>query len=55
MSVQFARRSPRQVTQPRACISVMELENFEDALEALIASGAEHYGDCDSMERLHSL
>ncbi len=33
----------------------MELENFEDALEALIASGAEHYGDGESMERLHSL
>ena len=33
----------------------MELENFEDALEALIASGAEHYGDCESMQRLHSL
>src|SRR5580693_1322646 len=33
----------------------MELENFEDALEALIASGAQHYGDCDSMERLHQV
>ena len=28
----------------------MELETFEDALEALIASGAEHYGDGESME-----
>jgi len=33
----------------------MELENFEDALEALIASGAENYGDRDSMERLHQV
>ena len=33
----------------------MELENFEDALEALIASGAEHYGDGASMETLHAL
>ena len=33
----------------------MELENFEDALEALIASGAENYGDCESMEMLHHL
>ena len=33
----------------------MELENFEDALEALIASGAENYGDGESMERLHHL
>jgi hypothetical protein len=33
----------------------MELEQFEEALEALIASGAEHYGDGDSMERLHHL
>ena len=31
----------------------MELETFADALEALIASGASHYGDCDSMARLH--
>ena len=31
----------------------MELENFEEALEALIASGAENYGDGDSMEKLH--
>ena len=33
----------------------MELENFEEALEALIASGAENYGDGDSMEKLHYL
>src|SRR5271155_2017201 len=33
----------------------MELENFEEALEALIASGAQNYGDGDSMERLHFL
>ena len=33
----------------------MELENFDDALEALIASGAENYGDGESMERLHRL
>ena len=33
----------------------MELENFEDALEALIASGAENYGDGASMETLHPL
>ncbi len=33
----------------------MELENFDDALEALIASGAENYGDGESMERLHHL
>jgi hypothetical protein len=33
----------------------MELENVEGALEALVASGAEHYGDCESMERLHLL
>jgi hypothetical protein len=33
----------------------MELENLEDALEALIASGAHNYGDCDSMERLHQV
>src|SRR5271166_481497 len=31
----------------------MELENFEEALEALMASGAEHYGDGDSVEKLH--
>jgi hypothetical protein len=33
----------------------MELENLEDALEALITSGAENYGDCESMEKLHFL
>jgi hypothetical protein len=33
----------------------MELENFEEALDALVASGAEHYGDGDSMEKLHSI
>jgi Domain of unknown function (DUF222) len=33
----------------------MELENVEEALEALIASGAENYGDGESMERLHHL
>ena len=27
----------------------------EEVLEALIASGAEHYGDGESMEKLHSL
>ena len=33
----------------------MELETFEGALEALIASGAENYGDGESMERLHQV
>jgi hypothetical protein len=33
----------------------MELENFEAALEALIASGAPNYGDGESMEKLHHL
>jgi hypothetical protein len=33
----------------------MELEDFDEALEALIASGPEHYGDGESMEKLHSL
>jgi hypothetical protein len=33
----------------------MELENFETALEALIASGAANYGDAESMEKLHQL
>src|SRR5580692_11583835 len=33
----------------------MELENFEEALEALIVSGAEHYGDGESIEELHRL
>src|ERR1700722_3124890 len=31
----------------------MELENFQAALDALIASGAPHYGDGASMEKLH--
>ena len=31
----------------------MELENFEATLEALIASGAANYGDCESIEELH--
>jgi hypothetical protein len=31
----------------------MELENFADALEALVASGAANYGDCGSIEELH--
>jgi Domain of unknown function (DUF222) len=33
----------------------MELENFEAALEALIAAGAANYGDGASMEKLHHL
>jgi Domain of unknown function (DUF222) len=33
----------------------MELENLDEALEALIASGAENYGDGESMETLHRL
>ena len=33
----------------------MELENLEAALEALIASGAENYGDGESIEELHRL
>ncbi len=33
----------------------MELENFAEALEALIASGAPNYGDGESMEKLHHL
>jgi hypothetical protein len=33
----------------------MELENLEEALKALIASGAENYGDGASMEKLHYL
>ena len=33
----------------------MELENFGDALEALIESGAANYGDCASIEELHLL
>ena len=39
----------------RACIEAMELENFAEALEALVASGADNYGDCESMEQLHHL
>jgi hypothetical protein len=33
----------------------MELDNFDEALEALIASGAENYGDCESMQALHQM
>jgi hypothetical protein len=33
----------------------MELENFEEVLEKLIASGAENYRDGESMEKLHHL
>jgi hypothetical protein len=33
----------------------MELENFAEALEALVASGAANYGDGESMEQLHHL
>ena len=33
----------------------MELKNFSESLEALIASGAAHYGDCDSIVELHRL
>jgi hypothetical protein len=33
----------------------MELENLEEVLEALIAAGAENYGDGESMEKLHFL
>ena len=33
----------------------MELENFGDALDALVESGAEHYGDCASMVVLHQM
>jgi hypothetical protein len=31
----------------------MELEDFSEALDALVSSGAEHYGDCASIEVLH--
>jgi hypothetical protein len=31
----------------------MELEVFADALDALVESGAENYGDCTSIEELH--
>ena len=33
----------------------MELENFRTSLEALVASGADNYGDCESMEELHEM
>ncbi len=33
----------------------MELTNFAGALEALIESGADNYGDCESMEELERL
>jgi hypothetical protein len=33
----------------------MELTNFAGALEALIESGADNYGDCESMEELNRL
>jgi hypothetical protein len=33
----------------------MELETLDEALEALIASGAQNYGDGESMETLHRL
>jgi hypothetical protein len=33
----------------------MELENFSEALESLVASGAENYGDGASIEELHRL
>jgi Domain of unknown function (DUF222) len=33
----------------------MELDDFDAALEELIAAGAEHYGDGESIERLHAL
>jgi len=33
----------------------MELENFAEALGALVAAGAENYGDAASMEELHRL
>jgi hypothetical protein len=33
----------------------MELENFADALSALVESGAEHYGDGESIQELHRL
>ena len=33
----------------------MELENFAEALDALVASGAENYGDGASIEELHRL
>src|SRR5271163_60602 len=33
----------------------MELENFAGALDELIESGAENYGDCESMVELHGM
>ncbi len=33
----------------------MELENFADALEALVASDAANYGNCESIVELHRL
>ena len=33
----------------------MELKNFDDALDALIESGAANYGDCESIEALHQM
>jgi hypothetical protein len=38
------------LSQPRACINDMELEDFGQALEALVASGAANDGDCESIE-----
>src|ERR1700722_1524189 len=39
-----------------ACFhSYMELDIFEEALDALVASDAANYGDCESMERLNRL
>src|SRR5580704_17950231 len=46
---------PQALSHPRASIAVMELENFGDALDALVESGAEHYGDCASMVVLHQM
>jgi len=31
----------------------MELEDFHEALSALVSSGAQQYGDCASIEVLH--
>jgi hypothetical protein len=33
----------------------MELDEVEDALDALITSDAANYGDCQSIEELHRL
>ena len=33
----------------------MELTNFAEALEALIESGSDKFGDCESMEELEHL